>query len=323
VQTPDRYTPVRFAHRVAKRLGLSRKIVEVASAVLRSDRSMRAAFAGYEPTERDVVVATYVKSGTNWAMQICQQLAHRGAAEFDHIHDLVPWPDNMDGRPIGLHDPASWRDSPTGLRVIKTHLGEAYVPRSQAARYVVVLRDPKEILVSSYHFMAPLLGVADTLDPADWLDLFLTSRESGVEDWLDHSLGWWGLRDTPEVLVLFFADMTRDLPGATDRIAAHLAVTLSSDERNAVIERSGLAWMKANNDKFAPVPLPFVQPTHVPDMVRRGVSGGSDELYTPEQFARVDALALASLARRGSAFPYAARFVRSVQSKTRERSDRG
>jgi len=57
------------------------------------------------------------------------------------------------------------------------------------------------------------------------------------------------------------------------------------------------------------VPLPFVQPTHVPDMVRRGVSGGSDELYTPEQLARVDALALASLARRGSAFPYAARFV--------------
>jgi hypothetical protein len=309
VQTPDRYTPVRFAHRVAKRLGLSRKIVEVASALLRSERSMRAAFAGYTPTERDVVVATYVKSGTNWAMQICQQLAHRGAAEFEHIHDLVPWPDNMDGRPIGLYDPASWCDSPTGLRVIKTHLGEAYVPRSKAARYVVVLRDPKEVLVSSYHFLAPLLGVADTLDPADWLDLFLTSRESGVEAWLDHSLGWWGLRDTPEVLVLFFADMTRDLPGATDRIAAHLAVTLSSDERDAVIERSGLAWMKANNDKFAPVPFPFVRATHVPDMVRRGVSGGSDELYTPEQLARVDALALASLARRGSAFPYAARFI--------------
>jgi hypothetical protein len=242
-------------------------------------------------------------------MQICQQLAHRGAAEFDHIHDLVPWPDNMDGRPISLDDPASWRDSPTGLRVIKTHLGEAYVPRSGAARYVVVLRDPKEVLVSSYHFLAPLLGVADTLDPADWLDLFVGSRESGVEAWVDHSLGWWGLRDAPEVLVLFFADMKRDLPGTVDLIAAHLAVTLSGDERAAVIERSGLSWMKANNDKFAPVPMPFARPTHMPDMVRRGVSGGSAELYTPEQLAHVDTLALASLARRGSAFPYAARFM--------------
>lgn len=309
MQTPDRYTPLRFAHRIAKRLGLSRKIVEMASAVLRSERKMRAAFAGYTPTERDVFVATYVKSGTNWAMQICQQLAHRGAAEFDHIHDLVPWPDNVDGRPIKLDDPVSWRDSPTGLRVIKTHLEEAYVPRSDAARYVVVLRDPKEILVSSYHFLAPLLGVADTLDPADWLDLFLSSRETGVEAWVSHTLGWWDRRRAPEVLVLFFADMTRDLPGAVDRIAAQLGVTLSSDERAAVIERSGIGWMRANNDKFAPVPMPFVQPTHLPDMVRRGASGGSTELYTPEQLARVDALMLASLARRGSAFPYAERFM--------------
>ncbi|RLB40275.1 MAG: hypothetical protein DRH30_08690, partial [Deltaproteobacteria bacterium] len=108
---------------------------------------------------------------------------------------------------------------------------------------------------------------------------------------------------------LFFADMKRDLPGAVDRIAAHLAVTLSNDERAAVIERSGMAWMKANNDKFAPVPMPFVQPTHLPDMVRRGASGGSAELYTREQLARVDALALASLARRGSPFPYATRFI--------------
>jgi hypothetical protein len=195
--------------------------------------------------------------------------------------------------------------------VIKTHLDEAYVPHSDAARYVVVLRDPKEVLVSSYHFLPPLLGVADTLDPADWLDLFLTSRETGVEAWVEHTLGWWGVRDAPEVLVLFFADMKRDLPGAVDRIAAHLAVTLSSDERAAVIERSGLAWMKANNDKFAPVPMPFVPPTHLPDMVRRGVSGGSAELYTPEQLAPVDARAIASLARRGSSFPYATRFMQN------------
>ncbi len=135
-----------------------------------------------------------------------------------------------------------------------------------------------------------------------------------MEAWVDHALGWWGLRDAPEVLVLFFADMKRDLPGAIDRIAAHVAVTLGSDERAAIIERSGLAWMKANNHKFAPVPLPFVEPTHLPNMVRRGATGSSAELYTPEQLARVDALALASLARRGSAFPYAARFMQGQEA---------
>jgi hypothetical protein len=49
-------------------------------------------------------------------------------------------------------------------------------------------------------------------------------------------------------------------------------------------------------------------------MVRRGATGSSAELYTPEQLARVDALALASLARRGSAFPYAARFMQGQEA---------
>ena len=31
-------------------------------------------FKGYEPTEHDVFVVTYVKSGTNWMMQLVHQL---------------------------------------------------------------------------------------------------------------------------------------------------------------------------------------------------------------------------------------------------------
>ena len=47
------------------------------------------AFAGYEPGAHDVFVATFARSGTNWMMQIAQQIACYGSAEFEHIHDLV------------------------------------------------------------------------------------------------------------------------------------------------------------------------------------------------------------------------------------------
>src|SRR5215471_4515279 len=47
-------------------------------------------FPNYEPGEHDVLVCAYFKSGTNWTMQIATQIAYRGAAEFEHIHDLVP-----------------------------------------------------------------------------------------------------------------------------------------------------------------------------------------------------------------------------------------
>ena len=36
---------------------------------------------------------TYAKSGTNWMMQIAHQLIYHGNGEYDHLHEIVPWPD--------------------------------------------------------------------------------------------------------------------------------------------------------------------------------------------------------------------------------------
>src|SRR5713101_6542289 len=52
-------------------------------------------FRHYVPGKQDVFVMTYAKSGTNWMMQIAHQLIHHGKGEYDHIHDLVPWPDTQ------------------------------------------------------------------------------------------------------------------------------------------------------------------------------------------------------------------------------------
>jgi len=50
-------------------------------------------FGDYKATPHDVFACVYFKSGTNWLMQIATEITHRGRAEFEHIHDLVPWPD--------------------------------------------------------------------------------------------------------------------------------------------------------------------------------------------------------------------------------------
>jgi hypothetical protein len=55
----------------------------------------RKVFAGYTPTKADVFVPVYSNSGTNWIMQITQQIACKGQAELGHIHELVAWPDAM------------------------------------------------------------------------------------------------------------------------------------------------------------------------------------------------------------------------------------
>ncbi|MFT5681165.1 MAG: hypothetical protein ACI8RZ_002071 [Myxococcota bacterium] len=265
---------------------------------------MRRCFSGFTPTGRDIFVATHMKSGTNWMMQMAAQIAHRGAADFEHIHDLVPWPDTPDSSCVGLDDPRSWEGAPTGLRVIKTHANVGEVPRSEAARYIVVLRDPKEVLVSSYFFAPPILGVAEDITPQEWLRLVQSSRDSS---WLAHTLGWWALRDEPNVLVLHFAEMKADLPGTVDQVAAFMGVSLEAEERATVIERSGLAWMKANNEKFSPVVFPFSGTR--PDMIRSGKSGNAGELYSAAELASIDESYLEALDHMGSDFPYRALFT--------------
>lgn len=91
-------------------------------------------FGAYQLSGRDVVVMAYVKSGTNWTLQIAQQLLHHGEAEFDHIHDVVAWPDAKDHFPmrhyaIPLEDEMPWKNSPEAKRVIKTHLNKFPTPK--------------------------------------------------------------------------------------------------------------------------------------------------------------------------------------------------
>jgi hypothetical protein len=116
-------------------------------------------FRGYVPGKQDVFVATYAKSGTNWMMQIAHQLIWHGAGEFEHIHSVVPWPDTQVMGPvmrhyaISLQDACHWETSPERKRVIKTHFGWDLLPYSEEARYIMVIRDPKDIFVSSYFFV--------------------------------------------------------------------------------------------------------------------------------------------------------------------------
>jgi Sulfotransferase domain len=158
-------------------------------------KKLRKVFADYVPGKHDVFVSTFSKSGTNWMMQIAHQVAFRGRGEFAHIHDAVSWPD-LGGRQarmsIALRSDVIQNLSPTGLRVIKTHLAAGYVPYSAEATYLVVIRDPKELFVSSYHFIGSVAGpLMPTLDV--WLDLFLTKDfpMNFGNTWAEHTASYW------------------------------------------------------------------------------------------------------------------------------------
>jgi hypothetical protein len=295
-------------HWVLTKVGLESFLVRMMNPGKKSGRYKKI-FLDYEPTSHDVFVSTFSKSGTNWMMQIAHQVAWRGGGDYAHIHDVICWPDMGEkgsrGIAISLGDKKVQECSPTGLRVVKTHLSANYVPYSDKARYLIVIRDPKEILVSSYFFAG---GVAGPLMPKPevWLNLFLTDRfplDFG-NTWAAHTASYWALRDKPNVLVLLFRDMKDDLPGAVRKVADVLGVQLSSAEMNAVTEQSTFPCMKNIEDKFTPIPKGTLPWGNGLEMMRQGKSGNSREMLTLEQQHLIDAHFQQELARLGSDFPY-------------------
>ena len=260
-------------------------------------------FGDYVPTAHDVFACVYFKSGTNWLMQTVLQVIHRGKAEFEHVHDLVPWPDSPDPRyTVPLSDEAAWKNCPTGLRVIKTHLESGKVPYSPDARYVCVVRDPKDVCVSAYHFMrAEGMGPMTPSVP-NFLVYFL-SPTFAFYPWAEYLAGYWHMRDRENVLFLTYEEMKKDLPGAVRKIAALLKIALTADEVDAVVRQSSFEHMKQIEQKFETgMMVPWAKPRGA--MIRRGQRGGAGELLTKEQQQRIDDHCRAELKRLGCDFPY-------------------
>jgi len=313
---PRAMYPLAALAQVALRLGLAKPVVGAYIGRALSESKQRKAFAGYVPTRDDVFVATFAKSGTNWMMQIAQQIAHRGGAEFDHIHDVVPWPDSpMPIRRAPLVGPTAAGRSPTGLRVIKTHLPADHVPHEDASTYLTVLRDPKEVVVSSYHFILGIVGATRYVSHDEWFE-FVAGSKGLLGVWAKHTASFWRLRDRANTLVLTYPEVKEDPRDCIMRVAAVMGVELTASEFDKVVERASFSWMKQHESQFAPHRMPFVRET--PLMIRRGETGGADEMFSPDQQAAIDRMCRAELQRLGSDFPYETAFVQAKHQMAAE-----
>ncbi len=267
-------------------------------------RKLARPFGAYSPTAADVFVCAGTKSGTTWMLQIATQIAYRGAAEFENIHHVVPWPDAppmIQPFIIPLADDSARQRAPTGLRVIKTHHLLTDIPFSPAARYIAVVRDPKDVVVSAYHFLksmiyGPLMPSVD-----HWVDLFL-GRGSQPGTWARHLAGYWRARHCGNVLFLTYEGLQRDMPAVVAQVANFMGVALTATELEAVVRAASWTVMKREQHKFDPGQVvPWSGSNY---FLRKGQRGRSAELLTPAMQARIDKACRRDLRQLECDFPY-------------------
>ena len=93
------------------------------------------------PQPTDVFITPFDKSGTTWLQQIVHSLRTRGDMDFDDIARVIPWIEVAWDLGINLNAPQRGR-----MRAFKSHCTWEEIPKG--GRYLVPIRDPKDVLVS-------------------------------------------------------------------------------------------------------------------------------------------------------------------------------
>ncbi|KAM6994700.1 amine sulfotransferase-like [Tautogolabrus adspersus] len=195
-----------------------------------------------EVRDSDVFVITYPKSGTIWMQQILLLIEAKGdlkaISQEGNNSDLIPWMELKGTREAFITAP-----SPR-LRV--SHLQYKFMPAALSRRkgkVIYVARNPKDILVSYFHFhnFANMLETPKDFD--DFFEKFMTDKVFGGS-WFEHVKTWYSHSDDMNMLFITYEEMIQDLPSVVKRISTLLGKDLTEEQLADVVKHSTFKNMK-------------------------------------------------------------------------------
>ena len=203
------------------------------------DRELIAQGMAVKLRPSDVVITPWGKSGTTWTQQIVHTLRTRGDMEFDDISRVVPW---IEMSPLlGIDLDSEQRANP---RAFKSHLPWGAVPAG--ARYINVVRNPADVLVSNFKFMEGWFFEPGAIGIEEFArGTFFRSREYYV-----HLKSWWPRRNDEDVLFLAYELMLEDAERSIRRIAEFIGIPLDDELLAVTQQHSSIEFMLQHKDRY-------------------------------------------------------------------------
>uniref|UniRef100_A0A3P8UFQ2 Sulfotransferase n=1 Tax=Cynoglossus semilaevis TaxID=244447 RepID=A0A3P8UFQ2_CYNSE len=220
----------------------------------------------------DVFVVTYPKSGTVWMQQILVQImdaAHPEQAEDLTNRTRVPWLEEQ------LID-QPFRDRPDP-RIFGSHLPPDMLPcdvQKKRVKVVYVWRNPKDVLVSAYHFAQSWVLLKPPTSFEEFFQQFLDGDE------------YFEAREHLDIHFVQYEDMLKDLRGEVEKLCLFLGQSLTEEQMDRVVETSTFNNMKVNpkaNYKDL-----VEKERYSKNTMRKGVAGDWKNHFTVAQNERFD-----------------------------------
>ncbi|HUY13683.1 MAG TPA: sulfotransferase domain-containing protein [Terriglobia bacterium] len=234
--------------------GLRRPLVKIGRIVLRRELAGRQ----YTPFADDICLVAYPKSGNTWLRFLVGNLV-----DPDHPVTFA----NIESRvPSIYHNPDHILRRIPRPRILKSHEGFF----SHHRRVVYIVRDPRDIAVSYYHYLIKFRELPDNYPMEAYVPRFMREDfDAKYGPWDDHVLSWIRMREGWEdFLLVRYEDLLKNTSSELGRVAVFLklatdgeridrAITLSAADRLRKLERKeSRKWSATRNSRHD---LPFVR----------------------------------------------------------------
>ncbi len=232
----------------------------------------------FSPRAGDIIISTPAKCGTTWMQMICALLIFQRTTFDGSLDRISPWLE-MQTRDIG--DVIADLEAQRHRRFVKSHTPLDGLRYEAAVTYICVGRDPRDVAISWAHHQdnIDLQGLFAARERAvgneDLAEMFRdwepapTDRLARFWQWVDDSKGgevthvnlaltmhhlatFWEVREQPNVVLVHYADLQRDLEGEMRRIAQRLDIDLDEDLLPDLVAAAGFDAMRERADEIAP-----------------------------------------------------------------------
>jgi hypothetical protein len=189
----------------------------------------------------DVFLVSYPKSGNTWTRFLVANLAYpEQQVDFSTINHLTPDPEAATKRELA---------QARRPRIIKSH---AYFdPRYPRVIYIV--RDPRDVLLSEYHFDIKRQLIGENFPLEDYVPRFLARKtEHNYGTWGENVGSWFYVRHkSPDFLLVRYESLLSDGMLELGRIAEFIGIPSDREQLKLALERSSADRMRELEKKQA------------------------------------------------------------------------